>query len=214
MLQYGIFCLTTFLVHPCMTLNFKYSKRIFMHSRLKQVSCQLHVRRPSYLCFFHWPTQCEHTIVFKKWLWPAQLVMSCCSIFEKYIILRGWIKCATRSTFTIQHTLSGHIHLGSHTTNVAQLGCHMTNIEHFWSHVMNIAHFSSMLSHRSNTALVLRLVFIEKTPSVAFVNASSLVGDAKRLRLPCFTGFCHESPSLCLILYPVMNPPTQKLYIN
>ena len=92
----------------------------------------------------------------------------------------------------------------------------MTNIEHFWNHVMNIAHFSS---HMTNTATVLRFVFIGTTPSAAFVNASSLVGDAKRLRLPRFDGYLSvsddlESPSLRLILHPVVNPPMQKLYIN
>ena len=54
---------------------------------------------------------------------------------------------------------------------------------------MSIAHFASMLSHTTNTATVLRFVFIGTTPSAAFVNASGLVGDAKWLRLPRFDGF-------------------------
>ena len=78
---------------------------------------------------------------------------------------------------------------GSHMTNTEQLGSHMTNIEHFQSHVMKIAHFSSMLSHTTNTATVLRFVFIGMRPSAAFVNASGLVGDAKRLCLSHFDGF-------------------------
>ena len=71
-------------------------------------------------------------------------------------------------------------------TSIEQLGSHMTNIEHLRSHVMNTAHFSSMSSHRSNTATVFRFVFIGTTPSSGFVNASGLVGDVKRLRLPHF----------------------------
>ena len=54
---------------------------------------------------------------------------------------------------------------------------------------MNIAHFSNMSSHTTNTATVLRFVYIGMTPSAAFVNASGLVGDTKRLRLPHFDGF-------------------------
>ena len=135
----------------------------------------------------------------------------------------AWVDQTYRPFYiAIQHIFSGHMtniaHLESHMINIEQLGSHMTNIEHFWSYVMNIAHFSSMSSHTRNTAPVLRFVFIGTTPSVAFVNASGLVGDAKRLCLPCFDGFCHErkcqSPSLRLILYPIVNPPTQKLYIN
>ena len=61
---------------------------------------------------------------------------------------------------------------------------------------------------------VLRFVCIGTTPSAAFVDASDLVGDAKRLRLPRFDGYLNisddlESPSLCLILHPVVNPPPQ-----
>ena len=95
----------------------------------------------------------------------------------------------------------------------------MTNIEHFWSRVMNITHFSShMTKLTSNTAIVFHFVFIGKTPSVTFVNASGFVGDTKRLRLPRFDGYLIvsddlESP-LRLILHPVMNPPPQKVYIK
>ena len=47
---YGVFCLTTFsFVHDS---EFKYSKRVFTRSRLKQVLCQTHVRQPSYSDFF------------------------------------------------------------------------------------------------------------------------------------------------------------------
>ena len=66
----------------------------------------------------------------------------------------------------------------------------MTSIKHFWSQVMNIAHF---LSHTTNTATVLRFVFIGTTPSVAFVDASGLVGDTKRLHLPHFDGYVRVS---------------------
>ena len=45
-----------------MTANFKYSKCIFTHSRLKQAPWWLHVRWPSYSCFFHWSTQRGRTI--------------------------------------------------------------------------------------------------------------------------------------------------------
>ena len=82
---------------------------------------------------------------------------------------------------------------------------------------MNIACFSS---HTTNTATVLCfvfMVFIGTTPSVAFADASGLVGylsvsdDLPTLRLI----LCKwQSPSLRLILHPIMNPPTQKLYID
>ena len=36
--------------HASMTPNLKYSKSIFTCSRLKQVPCRLHVRRPRYMC--------------------------------------------------------------------------------------------------------------------------------------------------------------------
>ena len=49
-----------------MTPSFKYSKRIFTCSRLKQVPWRLHVKRPSYSCFFHWSTQRECTIAAKE----------------------------------------------------------------------------------------------------------------------------------------------------
>ena len=96
----------------------------------------------------------------------------------------------------------------------------MTNIEHFWSTVMNIARCSShMIKRTTNTAAVLCFVCIGMTPSATLVDASGLVGDAKRLRLPRFDGYLSvsdnlKSPSLRLILHAVMNPPTQKLYIN
>ena len=51
---------------------------------------------------------------------------------------------------------------------------------------MNIAHFSS---HRTNTATVLRFVFIGTTPLASFVDASGLVGDMKRLRLAHFDSY-------------------------
>ena len=74
-------------------------------------------------------------------------------------------------------------------TNIKHLGSHMTNIEHFWSHVMKIAHFLSTSSHTTNTATILHFVFIGTTPTTAFVNASGLVGDMKRLHSPPFDGF-------------------------
>ena len=64
------------------------------------------------------------------------------------------------------------------------------NREHFWSHEMNIAHFSS---HTTNVAIILRFVFIGTIPSAAFIDASGLVGDAKRLRLPRFDGYLSVS---------------------
>ena len=65
----------------------------------------------------------------------------------------------------------------------------MTEIEHFWGHMMNIVHHSSMSSHTTNITTVLHFVFIRTTPSAAFVNALSLVGDMKWLPLFCFDGF-------------------------
>ena len=78
---------------------------------------------------------------------------------------------------------------------------------------MNITHFSSMSSHTTNTATVLRFVFIGTTPSAAFTNTLSLVGDGKRLRLRHFDVFSHkwQSPNH-LILHTVANPPTEKLH--
>ena len=66
---------------------------------------------------------------------------------------------------------------------------------------------------------VLHFTCIGMTPSAAFVDASGLVGDTKRLRLPRFDCYLSvsddlESPSLRLILHPIVYPPTQKLYIN
>ena len=68
-------------------------------------------------------------------------------------------------------------------------------------------------------ATLLRFVCIGTTPSAAFIDASGFVGDVKQLRLPRFDGYLSvsdalESPSLHLILHPVLNPPTQKLDIN
>ena len=136
-------------------------------------------------------------------------------------VLRGWIKCATHSIFIIYHTFSGHM------TNIAHLRESHDQYGTFWSHVMNIAHFSS---HTTNMATILLFVFIGMTPSAAFVDASGLVGDMKRLCLPCLFQWLFEhkwwapslrlilhkwqSPSLRLILHPLVNPPTQKLYIN
>ena len=66
----------------------------------------------------------------------------------------------------------------------------MNNIELFWSHVMNIELIlSHVTEHMTNTATVLRFVFIGTTPSAAFANASDLVGNAKWLRLPRFNGY-------------------------
>ena len=73
--------------------------------------------------------------------------------------------------------------------NIEQLGSHMTNIEHFRCHMLNIADFSSMSSHTTNTATVLLFVFIGTFLLAAFVNASGLARDVKRLCLPCFDGF-------------------------
>ena len=71
----------------------------------------------------------------------------------------------------------------------------MTNIEHFAGYLMNITHFSS---HTTNTVTILRFVFIGTTPSTSFVNASGLVGDAKRLRLPRFDDYLSVSDDLLL----------------
>ena len=46
-----------------------------------------------------------------------------------------------------------------------------------------------ILSQTTNTATVLHFVFIGMTPSAAFVNASSLVGDAKRLHSHRLDGY-------------------------
>ena len=76
---------------------------------------------------------------------------------------------------------------------------HMTNIEHFWSHVMNITHFSS---HTTNAATAC-FVFIWATSSVAFVDASGMVGDVKRLCLPHFNNYLSVSDDLL----PSLNSP-------
>ena len=59
----------------------------------------------------------------------------------------------------------------------------------------NIAHFSS---HMTKMATVVRFVFIGMTLSAALVNASGLVGGAKRPRLPRFDGYLSVSDNLLL----------------
>ena len=89
----------------------------------------------------------------------------------------------------------------------------MTYTEHFWSHMMISAHF---LSHATNTSTIIRFVFIGMT----LVDTFGLVGGVKRLRLPHLDGYLSVSddlfPFACLhlILHPVINPPTQKLYLS
>ena len=76
----------------------------------------------------------------------------------------------------------------------------MTDLEHFWSHVMNVAHFSSHeIEHMMNTTAVLHFVFTGTRLSAAFVDASGLVGNAKRLRLPSFNDHLSASDDLLLI---------------
>ena len=60
---------------------------------------------------------------------------------------------------------------------------------------MNIAYF---LNDAMNTATILHVYLIEITPSVAFLDASGLVGDTKQLYLPRLDGFCSESGNLLL----------------
>ena len=97
----------------------------------------------------------------------------------------------------------------------------MTNIEHFSRDAFRVCRVTRQTAteQTTNMATVLHSVYIGMTPSAAFVDASGLVGDTKRLRLPRFDAYLNvsddlESPSLRLILHPVVNPPTQKLYIN
>ena len=59
--MYGVSFLT--ISHASMTLNFKYSKRIFTHSRLKQVFATIPYKMAKLLMFFHWSTQHGCTIV-------------------------------------------------------------------------------------------------------------------------------------------------------
>ena len=106
-------------------------------------------------------------------------------------------------------------------TNIGQLGSHMTNIEHFSRDTFRVCRVTrrTATEQTTNTATVLHFVCIGMTASESFVDASGLVGDAKQLRLPRFDGYLSvsndlESPSFQLILHPVVNPPTQKLYIN
>ena len=72
-------------------------------------------------------------------------------------------------------------------------GSHMTNSKRLWCHVMNIAHVTS---HATNTAAVLRFVFINRQYlQRTFVDASirsSLALDSKRLRLPRFDGYFRD----------------------
>ena len=76
-------------------------------------------------------------------------------------------------------------------TNIEQLGSHMINIEHFSRDAFRVCRVTrrTATEQTTNTATVLRFVCIGTTPSAAFVDASGLVGDAKRLRLPRFDGF-------------------------
>ena len=97
----------------------------------------------------------------------------------------------------------------------------MTNIEHFSHDAFRVCRVTRQTATKqtTNTATVLRFICIGMTPSVAFIAASGLVGEAKRPRLPRFNGYLSvsddlESPSLHLILHSVVNPQTQKLYIN
>ena len=97
----------------------------------------------------------------------------------------------------------------------------MTNIEHFTRAAFRVSRVPrrTATEQTTNMGTVLRFVCIRTTPSAAFVDASGLVGDAKRLSLPRFDGYLSvsddlESASLRLIPHPVVNPPTQKLYIN
>ena len=72
-------------------------------------------------------------------------------------------------------------------TNIAQLGNHVTNIEHLHSHAMNIEHFSSMSSHKSNTSIVVRFVFVGKKPCAVFINSWIRLG--WRLEAAAFISF-------------------------
>ena len=60
-----------------MTLNSKYSKRIFMCSRLKQVSCWLHVRQPSYSVFFTPSNQTRWAYKIASAIYPTVCVVIC-----------------------------------------------------------------------------------------------------------------------------------------
>ena len=64
-------------------------------------------------------------------------------------------------------------------TYIKQMGSCMTNKEQF-----SLEYVESHDKH----SCILRFVFIGLTPPVASVNASGLVGDAKRLRLLRFDG--------------------------
>ena len=97
----------------------------------------------------------------------------------------------------------------------------MANREHFSCDAFRVCRVTRQTAteQTTNTATVLHFVCTGTTLSAAFVNASGLVGDEKRLRLPHFNGYLSisddlKSPSLCLILQPIVNPPMQKLYIN
>ena len=99
----------------------------------------------------------------------------------------------------IQHTFSGHnamtdtAHLGKSHHQYRTFGesrdQYRTLLESRDEYRTLLEHVGPLSGYTTNTATVLRFVFVGTTPSAAFVNASDLVGDTKRLRLPCFHGF-------------------------
>ena len=114
-----------------------------------------------------------------------------------YSILRVWIKRAARSLFTIENTFLGHM------TNREQLGSHMTNREHFSRDAFRVCRVTQQTAteQTTNTATVLCFVCIGTTPLAVFVDASSLIGDTKRLRLPRFDGYLSVNTAQCSSLF-------------
>ena len=91
--------------------------------------------------------------------------------------------------------------------------CHpfyILHIKHFFGHMTNIAHlgethdqhrtllesrdeYRTLSSHTTNAATVLHVIFIWTAPSAFYIDAFSLAGDAKRLRLPHFNDYLSVS---------------------
>ena len=139
-----------------------------------------------------------------------------------YGSLCGWIKCAIHFIFaiyTMLHTFSGHM------TNIAHLGESHDQYRTLWNHVMNIAHFKSHSKHCYHSSFCIhwddtfsgfcRYIQLGWKREAAVFTSFQWLFDCKS-RCPFLRLIlCKwQSPSLRLILHPMVDLPTQKLYIN
>ena len=79
----------------------------------------------------------------------------------------------------------------------------MTNREHFARDAFRVwrATRQTATEQTTNTATEFCFICIGTTPLEVFVNASGLVGDAKRLHLPSFHGYLSVNTAQCSSLF-------------